>query len=93
MVTRAEAKQRTDQATFKFHQNEARKGNNGSMVRLAELYLTGTGCKPDTAQAQFWFKQAAEHGDQGARQELAKITTQSRPLHTTSLAANQTWEK
>jgi TPR repeat protein len=48
-----------DLATFKFHHERALAGDETSQRRLAQLYLTGTGCEKDTNTAAAWLRAAA----------------------------------
>ena len=54
-ASKAEAAKRhaaADLATFKFHHERALAGDEFSQRRLAQLYLTGTGCEKDTNAAR-----------------------------------------
>jgi TPR repeat protein len=48
-----------DLAIFKFHYERALAGGEASQRRLAQLYLTGTGCEKDTNAAAAWLRAAA----------------------------------
>lgn len=48
-----------DLTTFKFHHERALAGDEISQRRLAQLYLTGSGCEKDTNAAAAWLRAAA----------------------------------
>ncbi len=72
-ATAARQKTATADATFKFHHEEALAGKPGSMYRLGQLYLTGTGCEANTNTARIWLEKAAALGNEDAQQELEKL--------------------
>lgn len=72
--TEAEKKQiETDKATFKFHLARAQAGNDGSQLRVAEMFLQGKGCTANKDQAIAWLKKSAGQGNTDAKQRLAEL--------------------
>jgi len=73
-IAAEEKKAAADKATFKFHSDQAKVGNIGSMVRLGQLYLAGQGCQADTNEARIWFQRAADQGNAEAAQALKSLS-------------------
>ncbi len=63
----------TDIAAFKFHLQQARAGNVGSQLRVAQFYLEGKGCAANTNEAKIWLQKAADQGDGDAKQMLQDL--------------------
>ena len=51
----------------------ARTGAVADEVRLAGNYMTGRGVKKDAAQAAYWYRKAADHGDPEAQNQLGYL--------------------
>jgi uncharacterized protein len=51
-----------DQRAAQFYFEAARRGHAGAQHALGILYMTGKGVQQDAAEAQKWFRRAAEQG-------------------------------
>jgi TPR repeat protein len=69
----AEKKRNADDAAFKFHSEQAAAGRVGSMLRLGQFYLEGTGCAANTNLAKQWLKRAADAGNAEAAATLRSL--------------------
>ncbi len=67
------AKSKSEKAVFEFHRQRAMAGEPGSMFRLAQLYLIGSGCNVDTNAAKEWLQKAADQNYPGAKEELQDL--------------------
>jgi hypothetical protein len=51
----------------------ARSGDTRAQYHLGEFYLMGTGVEQSNDKAKYWFRKAAAHGSQPARNKLADL--------------------
>ena len=60
------------------YRTDAINGNANAQFNLGQTYFKGWGIKPDTIQAIYWWKKAAEQGDPDAQNNMGVAYNEGR---------------
>ncbi len=57
----------SDEQTVQAYRQAAQRGDAGAQFKLAECYAEGDGVQKSLQTAKYWYKKAAEQGNEGAQ--------------------------